>query len=240
MIRRPAKHDPERDVAAYVSGELSPRDLHDFEAHLLECEECWREVQLNREGRRLAERAREAAPARLREDVRAAVTLSGYGSRSRRRRLAVAPLGAVALVVAVTLTVVSLRPSDAQPPEIAAALTSYRSHEMPHRPPERVAPDLAAAGLQLVGGSAMRLGSTPVDVFAYRVPSGGRVLLFLSSSIFPEAIGATQRGGMAQGWTAQADGVSLFCGSRPMSYLLVGTDPALLQRIERALTTEVS
>ncbi|HYV01426.1 MAG TPA: zf-HC2 domain-containing protein [Actinomycetota bacterium] len=236
MIRRPAEHNPERDVAAYVSGDLTRRDLHRFEAHLLECEDCWREVRLNREGRRLAERAREAAPARLREDVRAAVALFGHGPRRRPRHLVVAAFAAAAVGVAITLTVVSLGPSTAQPPQIAAALTSYRSQEVPQTPPERVAPDLTATGLELVWGGAMRLGSTPADVFAYREPSGARVLLFLSSFAFPEAIGATQRGGMAQGWTARADGLSLFCGSRPVSFLVVGTNPALLHRVERALT----
>ena len=89
MIRRPADHHPEREVAAYVSGEMSPKDLRRFEAHLLECELCWQEVQLNREGRRLAESSREPAPASLREDVRAAVALS-VGRRRHRRPMFIA------------------------------------------------------------------------------------------------------------------------------------------------------
>lgn len=225
-------HDPERDVAAYVSGELSKNDLRRFEAHLLECEVCWQGVQFNREGRRLAERAREAAPAGLREDVRATVALSGSGSRRHRKRLALSVFAAAA-VVTIILTVVSLWPSQAQPPAIAAALTSYHSQEIPLKPPTHAQPDLTVAGLEPLGGGAMRLASTPADVFAYRGPSGGRVLLFLSSSTFPEAIGAAEEGGM--GWTARADGLSLFCGARPVSFLLVGTDPALLLRAEQVL-----
>lgn len=236
MIRRTSDHDPERDVAAYVSGEMSKKDLRRFEAHLLECEVCWQGVQLNREGRRLAERGWEVAPAGLREGVRASVTLSATQSRRQRlRRLALTTLAAAAAVV-IALTVVTLRPSAAQPAEIAAALTAYRTYGMPHKPPEHGMPDLTAAGLEPVGGGALRLASTPADMFFYRGSSGGRVLLFLSSSIFPEALGATENGGMARGWTARADGLSLVCGSRPTSFLLVGTDPALLRRAEQALT----
>jgi anti-sigma factor RsiW len=66
-------HDPERNAAEYVSGELSRRARRWFEAHLLRCEDCWREVLLGRVGQRVAEEAREQAPAQLRDRVRAAV-----------------------------------------------------------------------------------------------------------------------------------------------------------------------
>jgi anti-sigma factor RsiW len=69
-------HDPERNAAEYVSGELSRRATRWFEAHLLHCEDCWREVLLGRLGRRVAEEAREQAPAGLRDRVRAAVQLT--------------------------------------------------------------------------------------------------------------------------------------------------------------------
>jgi anti-sigma factor RsiW len=75
--RRP--HDPERNAAEYVSGELSTRARRWFEAHLLRCEDCWREVLLGRLGRRLAEEAREQAPAGLRDRVRAAVQFTSDG-----------------------------------------------------------------------------------------------------------------------------------------------------------------
>lgn len=73
---RDMPHDPEINATLYVSGELTRRMRRWFEAHLLECDDCWREVWLARLGRRVAEHAREAAPARLRENVRAVVHLS--------------------------------------------------------------------------------------------------------------------------------------------------------------------
>ncbi|MGH2590108.1 MAG: zf-HC2 domain-containing protein [Actinomycetota bacterium] len=66
-------HDPERNAAEYVTGELGRRATRWFEAHLLNCEDCWREVLLGRLGRRVAEEGREHASAGLRDRVRAAV-----------------------------------------------------------------------------------------------------------------------------------------------------------------------
>ena len=70
------RHDPEMNASLYVTGELPRRVVRWFEHHLLECEDCWREVWLARRGRVIAEDARELAPASLREAVRGAVQLS--------------------------------------------------------------------------------------------------------------------------------------------------------------------
>jgi hypothetical protein len=75
-------HDPERNAAEYVTGELSRRATRWFEAHLLHCEDCWREVLFGRLGRRVAEEAREQAPAGLRDRVRAAVQFSAEGGQA--------------------------------------------------------------------------------------------------------------------------------------------------------------
>src|SRR5919109_2327713 len=53
------RHDPEANAAAYLAGVTSTRARRRFEAHILECEKCWSEVNLGREGRGLAESARE-------------------------------------------------------------------------------------------------------------------------------------------------------------------------------------
>jgi len=69
-------HDPERNAAEYISGELPVRARRWFERHMLDCEDCWREVLLGRFGRRVAEDAREPVPAGLRDRIRASVLLS--------------------------------------------------------------------------------------------------------------------------------------------------------------------
>lgn len=76
MIRRSRRHDPEQHAAEYLCGEIPRRMCQWFEAHLLECDDCWHEVWLGREGRRVGEAAREMAPPGLRDTVRAAVMLS--------------------------------------------------------------------------------------------------------------------------------------------------------------------
>jgi Putative zinc-finger len=78
-LRRMREHDPERLSAEYVSGEMPGRVRRWFERHLLDCDDCWREVVLGRFGRRIAEDAREPVPVGLRDRVRAAVVLSSSG-----------------------------------------------------------------------------------------------------------------------------------------------------------------
>ena len=77
--RRRREHDPERFSAEYVSGEMAGGIRRWFERHLLDCDDCWREVLLGRFGRRIAEDAREPVPVGLRDRVRAAVALSSGG-----------------------------------------------------------------------------------------------------------------------------------------------------------------
>lgn len=74
--RRMWRHEPERNSAEYVSGELPARARRWFERHLLDCDDCWREVLLGRFGRRIAEDARDPVPMGLRDRVRAAVQLA--------------------------------------------------------------------------------------------------------------------------------------------------------------------
>lgn len=84
-IRR--EHDPEASASLYLAGELPRRVVRWFEHHLLECDDCWREVWVARRGRYVAEHARELAPASLRDAVRGSVQLSpGRSEPGRRRR----------------------------------------------------------------------------------------------------------------------------------------------------------
>ena len=94
MTRTPQRmrpHDPERNAAEYVSGELPGRTRRWFESHLLDCEDCWREVLLGRLGRRLGGDVRELAPAGLRDRVRTTVEVEAQadpsGERARPRWL---------------------------------------------------------------------------------------------------------------------------------------------------------
>jgi len=70
------RHDPQRAAAAYLAGELDRRQREQFEAHMLDCDGCWREVTAGRRGRALAESLREVAPQQLRERIRATIAAS--------------------------------------------------------------------------------------------------------------------------------------------------------------------
>lgn len=236
-MTRARAHDPERNAAAYVGAEMSPRQRRRFEAHLIGCEACWREVQLDQEGRRRAESLRELAPARLRDDVRAAVLFSSRSaSPPHRRALGVA--AALALLATVVIAVDVLgRGATREPPSVAAAVASYRAQTMPAGVPHRSAPDLLPAGLHLSDAGRGALANLTADVFAYRDRTGGLVYLFMSPSTFPEAAGAAQGSGMVGGWSATADGLVMICRSRPSSYLLIGSVPALVQRADRLMSS---
>jgi hypothetical protein len=74
----------------------------------------------------------------------------------------------------------------------------------------------------------------PVDVFWF-AKGTTKVILFLSSERFPEAVGAQDRAGAVHGWRAADDGVHLVCADSPVSYLLMSRDGSLADRAESAL-----
>lgn len=234
------RHDPERDAAAYLAGLGRPADRRRFEAHLVSCEECWKEVHLGRAGRAVAERARELAPPSLRDDVRAAVMMSeaGPGRRSRlvRSLVAVALAGAVAAALLATLLP---GPGPAEPRAIAAVLASFRSNQIPvGQQPRHEAPDLSSAGVRLEQAGRGVLGGMAVDVFTFRSARGDALFLFLGDHAFPQATGAVERTETVHGWRADNGDVRMLCADRPASYLLVGRDAALLARAEAALRSQ--
>jgi anti-sigma factor RsiW len=229
-------HDPERAAALYVSGEMRQAERGRFEAHLLGCDECWREVSLGRRGRGMVEATREIAPPRLRDEVRAAISVAPVPRRLPRRLALVA---AVLSVLAVSIFSAALIRSRQQPPPIAAALAAAHTETLEARgPSEQPAPDLSSQGLHLVMGERVDLAGLTSDAFMYRNTAGGVVLLFTSAAPFPVAHDATPRTAGANGWTAESDGMTLVCGDRPMNYLVIAQDPSLVGLVEHGLISE--
>jgi hypothetical protein len=240
ILRRSRFHDPELDASRYVQGEMSDRTRRRFESHLLGCEQCWSEVNQARAGRALAERARELSPPSLREDVRAAVAMSEAPGRRRVRILVPVAVAVTIGLVASGVFLASVLRGPSEPRPIAAALASFRSAGAPasgrslHAPP-----DLSAAGLRLLGSGRSSLGGMPVDVFWF-TSGRSKVVLFVSSERFPEALGAQERAGAVHGWRAADDGVHLVCADSPVSYLLMSVDGSLVDRAESALRQQVT
>jgi hypothetical protein len=224
-------HNPERDAAAYLLGEMRPRRARRFEEHLVECEQCWNEVDLARFGRSLTESARELAPHELREDIRAAIALA-EGEREQRPRTARALVVLGALVsVALGATVLVLR-AEPQQPFIATAVRNFRTGSIPHvSPPGQVPPDLSRLGLTLEQtGSGVIAGQT-VDAFTYRSPTGQLVVALASAREIPHARGARYAHTAQHSWTAKADGVTMVCSGDKNPWLLLSADKSVLRAI---------
>jgi anti-sigma factor RsiW len=229
-------HDPERDAARYVSGEMRQAERGRFEAHLIGCDDCWREVALGRQGRSMAEATREIAPPGLRDDIRASISVAAIPNRLPRRLALVA--AAVSLLAISIFSAVEVR-SRQQPPPIAAALATARTETLAARgPSEQPAPNLSSLGLELVMGERVDLAGLASDAFMYRTTAGEAVLLFVSRTAFPVAHDATPHAAGVNGWTAQSDGMTLVCGDRPMHYIDVAHDPSLVGLVERGLIGE--
>ena len=217
-------HDPQRLAAAYLGGELRRRRRERFQAHLLECEDCWEEVQAARRGRALAESVREVAPHDLRDRIRATVEVVPAG----RRRWAVGWAGLAAAVCVAAVLVGGLLVTGRQPTQpatIAAAVASYREGGATGRGPADPPRIRQLGDLRWRGSSRGTLGGLPVLAHTYQDPVGDRVVLLQADRSFPTAVGAHHPAG-SDTWMTEVDGVVLFCADRPAPSLVVGQDRA--------------
>lgn len=239
------KHDPERQAAAFLGGELDAQSRHRYSEHLLDCDACWHEVRDAQQGRALAESARIVSPAALRERVRALVLAEEHAvgpapisaGPSRRTRTLVAVL--VAGTVAVATALLSARFSGfpvQDPPALAAAVSDFRDRELPGRQlPAAGAPNLSRLRLVPVGAGGGRYGELAVDGYAYRDAAGRRLVVYLSQQPFPTAPGATRLEGADGPWTARRGDVVILCARAPHALLVVGQDAALVREAAEEL-----
>lgn len=212
-------HDPEKNAAAYLGAVMPRRCRKAFEAHVLECEDCWREVDLGRHGRTVAESGRELAPQPLRELVRA--TIASVTPRRRRFRWGLTVM-VVAAVIAIAAPALWVASRERQPAPIEAVLANFQGDL-----------DLAgsAAGnlprrlgdLRLRDTEAGVAGGLEVVVHHYEDEAGHVVAIYQSNDEFPVAEGAAHSYG-ADTWTATLGEKYLFCAATPVPSLVVGDD----------------
>src|SRR5260370_17785937 len=74
-----------RLLGAFLAGELDPAAARRWDAHLLECEQCWQAVREDRAGRQAAQLLRRPAPPGLADRVAFAVAVAAPGPAPRRR-----------------------------------------------------------------------------------------------------------------------------------------------------------
>jgi hypothetical protein len=212
-------HDPERDAAAFLGGAMSRRRRREFEQHVLECDDCWREVDEGRRGRSLAESGRELAPQFLRERVRATV-----GSISPPRRRIWAALAGVAALVVIAIAAGAFLPGllRGQPEVISAVLQDFEGDTAIGPQVKPRLPELLG-DLRLTGARAGRANGLNVVVHTYEDLAGHRVAIYQADGSFPLAEGA-DHDALGTTWSVTIDGTKLFCADEPTPSLVVGED----------------
>lgn len=249
-------HDSERDAARFLGADMTQVEREQFSSHLLECAQCWSEVDQARRGRTVAEATRAAAPAALRDRVRGLVeadrlgahtsldaqvaspeptTSSSLLSRLTRRRWLVSAGGPVAAAAALALILI-LGGGTSEPPSLRQAVADFTAQRLPGAQlPAQRAPDLSQLRLQPVGAGGGTYAGLDVDGYAYRDPAGRRVVLYLSDKPFPEAPGAERLAGKDGPWVAQRGDVVVLCARNPHALLVVGQDDELVRSTAFAL-----
>jgi hypothetical protein len=205
-------HSSDRQLAAFLAGELDPGAARSLDEHLLECEDCWHAVCAARLGRRAAARLSEPTPPALADRIRLAIELAPSTAPPKRRRRqrgrwAVAA-GTAALIAAAVLATFALpRQTPRRDPAVITALVHLAAQPAAARPGE-VDTELA--------GQAVVLLHYPVE--------GGTALVATSTQAFPTPPGARLRPGAAMAWTIMRDTVTLYCPHSQV--ILAGSVPA--------------
>ena len=210
------RHDPESAAAAYLGAVMSRRVRRRFEAHLVECPECWEEVRTGGVGRGYAEAGRELAPQELRDRIRGQVALVPARPRYRLRM----GVGVVVLALGAAGAGFLLLDSD-QPPAIEALVADFQGDEKLKRAAPAALPE-RLGDLALVGAARGHVDGLFVVGHRYRDPAGHRVTVYRADRSFPMAEGA--RAGEGQIWRAQVEGAELLCSDRPFPALVMGDD----------------
>jgi hypothetical protein len=212
-------HDPERDAAAFLGGAMSRRRRKKFEQHVLECDDCWLEVDQARRGRSLAESGRELAPQFLRERVRATV-----GSLSPHRRRIRPVLAGVTVLILVAMAAGALLPGliRKQPEAISAVLRDFDGRVAIGPQVEPRLPELLG-DLRLTGARAGHVDGINVVVHVYEDLAGHTVAVYQADESFPIAQGA-DHDALGTTWSATIEGTTLFCADEPAPSLVVGED----------------
>jgi hypothetical protein len=236
------RHDPERLAARFLDGQMRRTERWRYERHLVECAECWTQIQSARAGRSAAESLREVAPARVRERVRAVPDLDGPEPTVRRRHRPMPLLAAAAAVAAVlaALVVGVVTYGDRSRNEVAADAMAQVVAAYPDSgawaasatapPVERL------SGLRWVETHVTSIDDDRVLGFRYTDGAGQTVLVVQRDGTFATPPDAHPVPGGE--WVTDVDGLTVFCTHPPESVLVVGAEPELVASAAHALTTE--
>lgn len=228
--------DPEALAARYVAGEMRADQRWRFQRHLLDCDECWHEVAAARAGRAAIETLRRAAPAVLRDRVRATVELGDNPAGARRSwlwRFTTPVLAAVAIVVAAVLSSFAIFDDGGDGNQLAGVVTAYRDSgawaESSANPPAA-----RIAGLRLTDVRTGDVAGAPAVGYTYSDGNGTTVLVVRNGGSFPKPSDAQPvRNG---DWVADVDRLTIFCTATDVPLLVAGADPDDVYAAASALT----
>jgi anti-sigma factor RsiW len=228
-------HDVEPTSAAYLAGELPDDEGKEFERHLLECDECWAEIDKARRGLVAVESLREPVPAHLRAAVRRRIGATPIAPTPHRHRVALAVAAGLAVVAGTTAGAILLR-RPGESAVITSAVGGYLSDELPGAAmPKTPAPDLSRLRMTDMGAGAGTLDGMPVTAYAYRDDTGRRLTVYVGTTAFPMSRSAHMFHGRSGPWMSHHDGVAVLCARRPHRVLIVGEDDTLVMAAAEAL-----
>lgn len=221
-------HRPDVLAAQYLAGELAEPAGQSFEDHLIDCDQCWAEVEAGRRGQTAVESLRELAPPHLRAAIRRSVG-TDQEQPLRERRLIVWIAAALAVVAGIaTAGVVVTRPRP-EPAVIASAVAGYTEGRLPGSDmPKAPAPDLQAIRMTEVGAGAGRIDDALVTAYAYRDSVGRRLMVYTSTKAFQLPSDAHMLEGADGPWMTHRDGLMLLGSRDPHTLLIVGEDDELV------------
>jgi anti-sigma factor RsiW len=117
----------EKQLIAFLAGDLDADAGRAFDSHLLSCESCWTAVKADRAARHLLEASREVPPTGLADRVRLAIEFEArQPTRKRRPSLAV---GAAATAIAsglAAIIVILTQTAPTAPAAVAAVVASAK------------------------------------------------------------------------------------------------------------------
>jgi hypothetical protein len=247
-----SRDEDHRLLAAFLAGELDPAAARRWDAHLLECEQCWRAVREDRTGRQAAQLLHQPAPPGLADRVAFAVELTAAGRAPRQRPtraparsrlharpgrrprqggrlrwqwLAAGGTGTVALVVSL---VVVLLPNGHQTPSVPAAVAAVARYAQTVPAPAR-APDAhqheRVAPVEVGRPVTVTAGGQQIVLRTWRLGSA-EVVVAVSSQPFPMPASARGLSGMGMAWSARLGKLGLYCLNGRTSELVAAPVPA--------------
>ncbi len=229
------RHEPERLATRFLDGRMRRPERWRYERHLVECADCWTQVQQARAGRSAAESLRIVAPARIRERVRAIPDLDAGTDHlvpGRDRRTLV--LTAVAVLVALVLSIVVTRDDGDRPTDAVAEVAAAYRDTTGWAVSTAAPPVRALVGLRWTETRVTAIDDDRVIGFRYAAGDGAAVLVVQRDGSFTTPSTAHPvRGGE---WVTEVDGVTVFCTHLPDSVLVVGSEPHLVAKAARNLT----